>query len=73
MSWKNFVKNKQSAKVQSFSGDSLTQERLREMGLFPGLEIKALGQAPFAGAYLIQFGSTILALRPEEAQCIHLS
>lgn len=73
MRWKDFIKNKQAAKIQNFEGDALLQERLREMGLYPGLEIKAIGQAPFGGAYLIQYGATILALRKEEAVCIQLS
>lgn len=57
------------AKIAGFSGDEMTIERLKEMGLHAGLEIQCLGQAPFRGPLLFQFGNTVLALRHEEAEC----
>ncbi|MEZ0392682.1 MAG: ferrous iron transport protein A [Pseudobdellovibrionaceae bacterium] len=57
------------AKVQGFSGEPVLVERLKEMGLHPGLELLALGQAPFGGPLLFRFGNTVLALRQEEAAC----
>ena len=57
------------AKVQGFSGDESIVERLKEMGLHPGLELQSVGQAPFGGPLLFRFGNTVLALRREEALC----
>ena len=57
------------AKVQGVSGDPFVIERLKEMGLHPGLEIQAIGQAPVGGPLLFRFGNTVLALRREEAAC----
>lgn len=57
------------AKVQGFCGDQLVIERLKEMGLHQGLEVQAVGQAPFGGPLLFRFGNTVLALRREEAEC----
>ncbi|MGZ3798356.1 MAG: FeoA family protein [Pseudobdellovibrionaceae bacterium] len=44
-------------------------ERLQEMGLHKGQVIKLLGRAPLQGPLLIQFGTSFIALRAEEAQC----
>ncbi len=57
------------ARVRGFDGDSLIVERLKELGLHPGLEVQAVGQAPFGGPHLFRFGNTVLALRTEEAEC----
>lgn len=59
--------------LQSLEGSPIIVERLKEMGLYPGLEIIYLGRAPFKGPHLIRLGSVVLALRQEEAQCILLS
>ena len=59
--------------LQSLEGSPIIVERLKEMGLYPGLEIVYLGRAPFRGPHLIRLGSVVLALRQEEAQCILLS
>lgn len=57
------------AKIKGFCGDPLIIERLRELGLHHGLEVQAVGRAPFGGPQLFRFGNTVLALRREEAQC----
>lgn len=62
--------NKQQlARIHSFSGDHLIAERLKEMGVYPGLELQVVGRAPFCGPFLFRFGNTVLALRSEEAVC----
>lgn len=58
-----------SACIHSFSGDALIAERLKEMGIYPGLELQVVGRAPFRGPFLFRFGNTVLALRAEEAVC----
>lgn len=63
------VASSQKAQVKGFSGDALVIERLKEMGLYQGLEVQVVGQAPFGGPLLFRFGNTVLALRVEEAQC----
>lgn len=63
------VNKQQSARVHSFSGDPLIAERLKEMGVHPGLELQVVGRAPFRGPFLFRFGNTVLALRYEEAVC----
>lgn len=73
MTLAEFSKNKssenQSIRIQGFSGDPLVIERLKEMGLHQGLELEPVGRAPFGGPLLFRFGSTVLALRTEEAAC----
>ncbi len=67
------VKNTNSkAIISDFQGESLLIERLKEMGLYQGLEIELVGHAPFGGPMLFQFGNTVLALRNEEALCVKI-
>ncbi len=55
--------------IIGFSGDLLICERLREMGLHQGAQIKVVGRAPWRGPWLVQFKQVCLALRTEEAEC----
>lgn len=55
--------------ITDFTGAPDICERLHEMGLHKGLAIKLLGRAPLRGPLLIQFGTSFIALRAEEAQC----
>lgn len=55
--------------IQGFCGEPRIVERLKEMGFHQGLEIEAVGRAPFGGPHLYRFGNTVLALRSEEAEC----
>ncbi len=55
--------------IVGFSGDPLLCERLHEMGLHQGLSLKVVGRAPWQGPWLVQFHTTHLALRVEEAKC----
>lgn len=63
------IKIGQKLTVVGFTGEALLIERLREIGLYQGLELVYLGRAPFKGPLLIQFDNTSFALRPEEARC----
>lgn len=55
--------------ITDFEGAPAICERLHEMGLHKGLRIKIIGRAPLKGPLLIQFGTSFIALRAEEAQC----
>jgi Fe2+ transport system protein FeoA len=55
--------------IIDFKGPEAICERLHEMGLHRGQRIHVLGRAPLRGPLLIQFGTSFLALRAEEAQC----
>ena len=55
--------------IVDFKGDVNLCERLHEMGLHRGQKIRFVGRAPLRGPLLIQFGTSFLALRAEEAQC----
>jgi Fe2+ transport system protein FeoA len=55
--------------ITNFLGLASICERLHEMGLHKGQTIRLLGRAPLKGPVLIQFGTSFLALRAEEAQC----
>lgn len=68
----NYVQNHSKPadlKITDFKGSAPICERLHEMGLHKGLTIKLLGRAPLKGPLLIQFGTSFIALRAEEAQC----
>lgn len=55
--------------ITDFVGSEAICERLYEMGLHKGQVIKLLGRAPLRGPLLLQFGTSFIALRAEEAQC----
>lgn len=68
----NFVENHPlpaELEITSFTGDEGICERLHEMGLHRGQHLRVVGRAPLRGPLLIQFGTSFLALRAEEAQC----
>lgn len=58
--------------IEGFRGDALICERLHELGLYCGLELIYLRQAPFQGPHLIRYNNNVLALREEEIQCLVL-
>jgi ferrous iron transport protein A len=68
----NYVEKHSQAEnleILGFHGENAICERLLEMGLHKGLQIKLLGRAPLRGPLLIQFGTSFIALRAEEASC----
>jgi Fe2+ transport system protein FeoA len=67
-----YVQNHSQAadlKITDLVGSAAICERLHEMGIHKGQTIKLLGRAPLQGPLLIQFGTSFIALRAEEAQC----
>jgi Fe2+ transport system protein FeoA len=68
----NFVETQSlraDLEITDFTGSAAICERLHEMGLHRGQKIRVVGRAPLKGPLLIQFGTSFLALRAEEAQC----
>lgn len=59
----------QTVVIKEFVGPAEIVERLKEMGLHLGIRVLYQGRAPFRGPHLIRFGSTVVALRDEEAAC----
>lgn len=59
----------ENLEILEIKGADAICERLHEMGLHKGLKIKLLGRAPLRGPLLIQFGTSFIALRAEEAEC----
>ena len=45
-------------------------QRLYDLGLHPGLEIKVINKVSFNSVTIIQFGETRLALNEEEFACL---
>ena len=58
--------------IADVCGDAGLTRRLREMGFHTGCEVKILGRAPFNGPFIVQLHDSVLALRPFEAQCLHI-
>lgn len=48
------------------------QKRLYELGLHLGQTIRIVRRMPLQGPVLIEVNNSILALRYEEAECIHV-
>lgn len=59
----------QKVEISRFAGELLYIERLKELGLYEGVQLEYIGQAPFRGPQLFLVGSTVLALRADEASC----
>lgn len=60
----------QSYQVSSISGPELVVERLHELGFHKGCQISVLGVAPLKGPLLVEYNSTVVALRDEESSCL---
>lgn len=56
--------------ILDFAGDQIILERMHEMGLRVGVQVKFIRQAPFGGPYLFQASTTLIALREEELACL---
>lgn len=64
------LKTGQTVEIKGFAQEPFMRERLHEMGLRAGLQLKVMGRAPFGGPLLLRFNTSFLAVRNEEAQCI---
>ncbi len=58
------------AVLNSLEGDPDLVNRLMDMGLHPGSRIEYVNRMLGKGPFIIRFGSTLLALREEEALCL---
>jgi Fe2+ transport system protein FeoA len=58
--------------IRDLQGDSVIVARLREMGFIRGEEVEIVGTAPFGEPILVELRGAVVALRRQEAQCVHL-
>lgn len=64
------IKVGERAVIEAFSGPAEIVERMREMGLRPGLEVGLLQRSPLRGPLVLAVSNTVMALRLEEAECV---
>ena len=64
------LKIKESGVISSFSGESPIRERLMELGLVPGTEIKVKRFAPLGDPMEIVLRGYSLSIRKEDANLI---
>lgn len=67
---KSYLKPGSFFEITDFQGEDIILERMRELGLRAGVQLKFIRQAPFGGPYLFQLSTTLLALREEELACL---
>ncbi|MFK7742965.1 MAG: ferrous iron transport protein A, partial [Planctomycetota bacterium] len=60
------------AVIGDVCGDDALAQRLRSVGLWPGVVVERLASAPFGGPLLFRLHGYRLALRREEAQRVAL-
>lgn len=58
--------------LERLQGESVLVERLQEMGLIEGIEFTLLHRLPMGGPWIVQFHSTFLALRNDEASALQV-
>lgn len=66
------MKKNQSGTIKAVSVAGELGRRLREMGLTPGTEISVCGRAPLKDPVAIRVLNSILTLRNNEAEHIHV-
>lgn len=66
------IKPNDLLEVTGFTGDEFLIQRLQEMGINLGHEMKFVGRAPWMGPMMFRIGTTVIALRDEEALCLLL-
>lgn len=64
------------AVICKISGEHLENDstciRLMEMGFTPGQEVKVIAKSPFRCPMAVSVRGTVIALRKNEAECIHI-
>jgi len=60
----------QKVMIKDFQGPAQLTERLQELGFCKDEEVVYLGRAPLRGPMIFRIGTTVIALREEEAQCL---
>ncbi|MEA1880960.1 MAG: FeoA family protein [Candidatus Marinimicrobia bacterium] len=58
--------------INGIKGESHLQNRLVEMGLLTGIEVRMVKQAPFKGPVEIKYRDSYLSIRWEDARHIEL-
>jgi ferrous iron transport protein A len=68
----NLKTSQQRAIVLALHGEAELVSRLQELGVRIGSEVSVVGRAPFNGPILVRLGTTVVALREEEALCLQI-
>ncbi len=58
--------------IKRLEGDEILVARLRELGFIRGESVRVLGRAPFGEPILVEIHGATIALRKDEASCVHL-
>ncbi len=61
-----------SARVISVTGQAALEQRILEMGVLPGVQVKVVRQAPLGDPIEIRVMGYSLSLRRSEAACIEV-
>ena len=61
-----------TARVINVSGDAALEQRILEMGVLPGTEVKVIRQAPLGDPIEIRVMGYSLSLRRSEASCVEV-
>jgi len=61
-----------TARVVNISGDAALEQRILEMGVLPGTQVKVIRQAPLGDPIEIRVMGYSLSLRRSEAACIEV-
>ena len=60
------------AVIKAVSGPDDIRHQLQELGFTPGSRISLVAQGPFRGPKAFSIRGTTIALREEEAACVHI-
>ncbi|NPV89045.1 ferrous iron transport protein A [Coprothermobacteraceae bacterium] len=61
-----------SGKIRFIAGPPWFRQRMYELGLLPGVQVKLVKRAPLGGPIVVEFLTQRLALSPKEANWIHV-
>lgn len=67
----NWPKGK-PAQIVKVTGEEQLVRRLSDLGVYEGVIVEVVGQAPLKGPLIIRFSGTTLALREGDAACIQV-
>jgi len=59
-----------TVEVLGFQGSFTLNERLQEMGFYPGLCFQLVRRLPFGGPILVQLENSTFSMRRQEAQAL---
>jgi ferrous iron transport protein A len=66
------ISKKTERVIKKLEGDEILVARLRELGFIRGESVLVVGRAPFGEPILVEIHGATIALRKEEAKCVHL-